>query len=192
VHWDEAQDVVRLTFKAFHDALHAQGDAIRWLESALDGKADNEDMWLALQDKASHSELSSRVHELSSSLACKAEKGDAQPASSTEQRFSSLEHSISALQRDLSSERSSRQSHSHELSDELASLRSLARENSHAVTSLREHVRSSGCSPSDSLRDHLQHYIDDVKVRLLFRLCGTAPFRSLMCAARRCICTARS
>jgi hypothetical protein len=35
---------VRLTFKAFHDVLRAQGEAIKTLERAVDAKADKEEV----------------------------------------------------------------------------------------------------------------------------------------------------
>ena len=38
--WRNIQDIVRVTFKEFHDVLRAQGDAIKSLERAIDSKAD--------------------------------------------------------------------------------------------------------------------------------------------------------
>jgi hypothetical protein len=40
---------VRLTFKAFHDVLKAQGEAIKTLERAVDAKASKQDVAAALQ-----------------------------------------------------------------------------------------------------------------------------------------------
>ena len=36
--WRNIQDIVRVTFKEFHDVLRAQGDAIKSLERSIDSK----------------------------------------------------------------------------------------------------------------------------------------------------------
>ena len=38
------QDVVRITFKALHDVVRAQGEAIKMLEAALNKKAGKDDV----------------------------------------------------------------------------------------------------------------------------------------------------
>ena len=42
--WRNIQDIVRVTFKEFHDVLRAQGDAIKSLERAIDSKADRSEL----------------------------------------------------------------------------------------------------------------------------------------------------
>lgn len=70
------QDVVRLTFKAFHDALRVQAEAIRSLETALESKAESEDVWMAVQDKASSAEVHSRLAEMRSILSSKPDRNE--------------------------------------------------------------------------------------------------------------------
>ena len=58
-------DVVRLTFKAFHDVLRVQGESIKSLERALDSKASRSEVSLALQSRASGVEMAARFAEAS-------------------------------------------------------------------------------------------------------------------------------
>jgi hypothetical protein len=71
--WRNIQDIVRLTFKAFHDVLKAQGDAIKKLEKVIDSKADRREVAAALAAKANASDLSVRLHGFESQLMCKAD-----------------------------------------------------------------------------------------------------------------------
>jgi hypothetical protein len=71
--WRNIQDIVRLTFKAFHDVLKAQGDAIKKLEKALDSKSDRREVAAALAAKANAADLSVRLHDYESQLMRKAD-----------------------------------------------------------------------------------------------------------------------
>jgi hypothetical protein len=71
--WRNIQDIVRLTFKAFHDVLKAQGDAIKTLERVVDTKANHREVKNALAAKASASELERRLRDLEAQLFCKAD-----------------------------------------------------------------------------------------------------------------------
>ena len=59
-------DVVRLTFKAFHDVLRVQGDSIKNLERVLDSKASRSEVSMALQSRASGAEMAARLAEVRS------------------------------------------------------------------------------------------------------------------------------
>lgn len=71
--WRNIQDIVRVTFKAFHDVLKAQGDAIKTLERVMDTKANRNEVASALAAKASAADLSGRMHDLESMLFRKAD-----------------------------------------------------------------------------------------------------------------------
>lgn len=71
--WRNIQDIVRVTFKAFHDVLKAQGDAIRSLERALDKKASQREVATALAAKVSAEELADKLHTIDTHLARKAD-----------------------------------------------------------------------------------------------------------------------
>ena len=71
--WRNIQDIVRLTFKAFHDVLKAQGDAIKTLERVVDTKANRNEVASALAAKASSVEMSGRLHDLETQLFRKAD-----------------------------------------------------------------------------------------------------------------------
>mmetsp|Transcript_29692 Transcript_29692/g.95427 ORF Transcript_29692/g.95427 Transcript_29692/m.95427 type:complete len:501 (+) Transcript_29692:516-2018(+) len=66
--WRNIQDIVRLTFKAFHDVLKAQGDAIKTLEKAVEGKVGRGELNAALQNKASTMDTNAKLLELSVAL----------------------------------------------------------------------------------------------------------------------------
>jgi hypothetical protein len=55
--WRNIQDIVRVTFKAFHDVLRAQGEAIQTLERVMDTKCSRTEVATALASKASAEEL---------------------------------------------------------------------------------------------------------------------------------------
>mmetsp|Transcript_19903 Transcript_19903/g.64787 ORF Transcript_19903/g.64787 Transcript_19903/m.64787 type:complete len:595 (-) Transcript_19903:899-2683(-) len=74
--WRNIQDVVRLTFKAFHDVLRAQGEAIKTLEQAVESKASKAEVAAALQAKANASDVSARLMELNMLLSAKPELGE--------------------------------------------------------------------------------------------------------------------
>lgn len=59
--WRNIQDIVRVTFKAFHDVLCAQGDAIRKLERVVDAKASRAELATALAAKASAEDLAQKL-----------------------------------------------------------------------------------------------------------------------------------
>lgn len=71
--WRNIQDIVRLTFKAFHDVLRAQGDAIKTLERVVDTKANHREVKTALAATVSASELEGRLHDLEAQLFRKAD-----------------------------------------------------------------------------------------------------------------------
>lgn len=62
--WRNIQDVVRVTFKAFHDVLRQQGDSIKAIERTLDTKAGRAEVSVALQQKANASEVAARLAEV--------------------------------------------------------------------------------------------------------------------------------
>ncbi|PNH03656.1 hypothetical protein TSOC_010260 [Tetrabaena socialis] len=57
------KDIVRLTFKAFHDVLRAQGDAIKAVERTVDTKAGRAEMATSLQQKANAADMAARLRE---------------------------------------------------------------------------------------------------------------------------------
>lgn len=59
------QDIVRVTFKAFHDVLRTQGDTIKALERNMDTKASRADVATSLQQKANASDTAARLREVS-------------------------------------------------------------------------------------------------------------------------------
>ena len=71
--WRNIQDIVRLTFKAFHDVLKAQGDAIKGLERAVDAKANRREVANALAAKADAAQLCERMQGLEALLTRKAD-----------------------------------------------------------------------------------------------------------------------
>ena len=71
--WRNIQDIVRVTFKAFHDVLKAQGDTIRSLERALDKKASQREVAAVLATKVSAEELADKLHSVDAQLARKAD-----------------------------------------------------------------------------------------------------------------------
>lgn len=71
--WRNIQDVVRMTFKAFHDVLRAQGDAIVNLQRAVEAKANRKEVSAVLASKASASEVCSQFQEMEQQLCLKAD-----------------------------------------------------------------------------------------------------------------------
>ncbi|MEW5298119.1 MAG: hypothetical protein WDW36_001275 [Sanguina aurantia] len=74
--WRNIQDIVRLTFKAFHDVLKAQGEAIKALERSVDSKAGRTETALALQTKANTPEVAARLREMELVISSKADSSD--------------------------------------------------------------------------------------------------------------------
>ncbi|GFR46717.1 hypothetical protein Agub_g8340 [Astrephomene gubernaculifera] len=74
--WRNIQDIVRLTFKAFHDVLRAQGEAIKAIERAVDTKASRAEVATSLQQKANAADMAARIRELETLLASKADAAD--------------------------------------------------------------------------------------------------------------------
>ncbi len=62
--WRNIQDVVRVTFKAFHDVLRQQGESIKAVERTLDTKAGRTEVSAALQQKSNASEMAARLAEV--------------------------------------------------------------------------------------------------------------------------------
>mmetsp|Transcript_37162 Transcript_37162/g.94967 ORF Transcript_37162/g.94967 Transcript_37162/m.94967 type:complete len:591 (-) Transcript_37162:23-1795(-) len=80
--WRNIQSVVRVTFKAFHDILRTQGEAIRALEQSAAASATRAEMTAALGQKASAAEMNQRFEDLEYRLKSKADRGqEAQYAS---------------------------------------------------------------------------------------------------------------
>ncbi|KAG2483934.1 hypothetical protein HYH03_017254 [Edaphochlamys debaryana] len=74
--WRNIQDIVRLTFKAFHDVLRAQGDAIKALERSVDAKASRAELTASMQQKANAADMAARLRELETLLSTKADTSD--------------------------------------------------------------------------------------------------------------------
>ena len=71
--WRNIQDVVRMTFKAFHDVLRAQGDAIKNLERVVDAKANRKEVSAALASKASAADVCAQLNDTQHLLCLKAD-----------------------------------------------------------------------------------------------------------------------
>jgi hypothetical protein len=71
--WRNIQDIVRVTFKAFHDVLKAQGDAIKSLERIVDAKANRKEVSAALAAKASATEVCRQMKDIEHQLCHKAD-----------------------------------------------------------------------------------------------------------------------
>ncbi|EKX43613.1 hypothetical protein GUITHDRAFT_140370 [Guillardia theta CCMP2712] len=74
--WRNIQDVIRSTFKALHDVIKAQGDAVKSLERQLEGKASSADVQAALQRKANIADVNRSISDIAHSLETKALVGD--------------------------------------------------------------------------------------------------------------------
>jgi hypothetical protein len=72
--WRNIQDVVRMTFKAFHDVLRAQGDAIKNLERVVEAKANRKEVSAALACKAPAAEVCCQLKDLEHQLCLKVDK----------------------------------------------------------------------------------------------------------------------
>jgi hypothetical protein len=70
--WRNIQDVIRSTFKALHDVIKAQGDAVKSLERQLETKASNADVQSALQRKANISDVNRSLTDITHALEGKA------------------------------------------------------------------------------------------------------------------------
>ena len=70
--WRNIQDVIRSTFKALHDVIKAQGDAVKSLERQLESKASNADVQAALQRKANISDVNRSLTDITHALEGKA------------------------------------------------------------------------------------------------------------------------
>lgn len=73
---------MRLTFKAFHDVLQAQGDAIRSLERQLDNKISANDFESTVREhvEACTSEVTEQVSRLSAQVSTKLDRSDVSSA----------------------------------------------------------------------------------------------------------------
>ena len=71
--WLYVQDIVLVTFKAFHDVLKAQGDTFRSQERTLNKKASPREVAAALATKVSADELADKLHCVDAQLARKAD-----------------------------------------------------------------------------------------------------------------------
>ncbi|GLI62651.1 hypothetical protein VaNZ11_005299 [Volvox africanus] len=74
--WRNIQDIVRLTFKAFHDVLRTQAEAIKAIERSVDTKASRAEMAASLQQKANAADLAARMKEMETQMAQKADVAD--------------------------------------------------------------------------------------------------------------------
>ncbi|GIL69541.1 hypothetical protein Vretimale_13635 [Volvox reticuliferus] len=74
--WRNIQDIVRLTFKAFHDVLRTQAEAIKAIERSVDTKASRAEMAASLQQKANAADLAARMKEMETQMAQKADAAD--------------------------------------------------------------------------------------------------------------------
>ncbi|GLC46051.1 hypothetical protein PLESTM_001819700 [Pleodorina starrii] len=74
--WRNIQDIVRLTFKAFHDVLRTQAEAIKALERSVETKASRAEMAASLQQKANTADMAARLRELETQVATKADITD--------------------------------------------------------------------------------------------------------------------
>ena len=71
--WRNIQDIVRVTFKALHDVVKAQGEAIRALERAVASKANSDDVTHAVTElqrliEARHAEVTQQMETKASVL----------------------------------------------------------------------------------------------------------------------------
>ena len=80
--WVNIQDVVRLTFKAFHDVLQAQGEAIRSLERQLDAKVGRTEVATAVREStdATLAEVQGSLGRLAVQLGSKVDRADVSAA----------------------------------------------------------------------------------------------------------------
>jgi len=78
--WRPVQEIVRLTFKALHDVVRAQAEAIRNLEKALGGKLGKSEHAASLAEKVNISELSQTFDDLSKIIDAKLDADDAASA----------------------------------------------------------------------------------------------------------------
>jgi hypothetical protein len=78
--WRPVQEIVRLTFKALHDVVRAQADAIRNLEKGLTAKVSKPEATALLAEKVNISELSQTFDELSQIIDNKLDLTDAASA----------------------------------------------------------------------------------------------------------------
>ena len=70
--WRNIQDVIRSTFKALHDVIKAQGDAVKHLERQLEAKANAADVQAALLRKANISDVNRSLTDITHALESKA------------------------------------------------------------------------------------------------------------------------
>ena len=68
------QEVVKLTFSAFHDVLKAQSDAIKTLERALETKATKSELAAVSQAKASAADVDAQLSQIRGALKMKADR----------------------------------------------------------------------------------------------------------------------
>ena len=74
--WVEVPEIVRLTFKALHDVVKAQGEAIKNLERGLAQKVGKSEQASALAEKVNLSEIGQTFDELSRVIDAKADGAD--------------------------------------------------------------------------------------------------------------------
>jgi hypothetical protein len=78
--WQPVQEIVRLTFKALHDVVKAQGENIKALEKQVAQKVSKGDHAAALAEKVNLSELTHTFEELSRVIDAKADSQEVQAA----------------------------------------------------------------------------------------------------------------
>lgn len=99
--WRNIQDIVRLTFKAFHDVLKAQGEALKTLERAVDSKASKAEVAAALHAKAATADVHERIKALSDAVARKADAEELEPLAAAADVQAALRQHASALAEEL-------------------------------------------------------------------------------------------
>ena len=98
--WKPVQEIVRLTFKALHDVVKAQGDAIKNLERAMAQKVSKPEFAASLAEKVNMTELSQTFDDLSRIIDGKADEKQMHK-SLQEQRSSFLQRCCSCAHRPL-------------------------------------------------------------------------------------------
>merc|ERR1712185_635942 len=74
--WQPVQEIVRLTFKALHDVVKAQGETLKNVEKTLGHKVSKPDLTTSLSEKVNINELRHTFEELSQVIDAKADAQD--------------------------------------------------------------------------------------------------------------------
>lgn len=91
----ESPEVIRLTFKALHDVIHAQGEAIKALERGLEQRLTKADVLALLESRVSAADFTHALSRLSTTLDDKASHHDVASAIARDApSHGQLEHEI--------------------------------------------------------------------------------------------------